>query len=135
MRKVLVTGASSGIGRAIVEYLAARGDYVFAGARQDRDLSALGRLLNVVPVRLDVTEAASVDAAVAQVGALTDTLEVLVNNAGAVVAGPLMDLAPEALRDQMEVNLVGVHRVTRAFFPLLLAARGRIVSISSTGGG
>ena len=107
---------------------------MFAGARQDRDLSELGRLTNVVPVRLDVTQTASVDAAVAQVQALTDTLEALVNNAGAVVAGPLMDLAPEALRDQMEVNLVGVHRVTRAFFPLLLAAKGHIVNISSSGG-
>ena len=133
-RKVLVTGASSGIGRAIVEYLAARGDRVFAGARKDRDLGDLDRLRNVIPVRLDVTQPGSVDAAVAQVRALSDTLDVLVNNAGSVVAGPLMDVTPEQMREQLEVNLVGVHRVTRAFFPLLLAARGHVVNISSTGG-
>ena len=65
---------------------------------------------------------------------LTDTLDVLGNNAGSVVAGPLMDVTPEEMSDQLQVNLVGVHRVTRAFFPLLLAARGHIVNISSTGG-
>ena len=133
-RKVLVTGAGSGIGRAIVEYLAARGDCVFAGARQDRDLGELGRLGNVIAVRLDVTQTGSVDAAVARVRALSGTLDALVNNAGSVVAGPLMDIAPEAMTAQLEVNLVGVHRVTRAFFPLLLAARGHVVNISSTGG-
>ena len=131
---VLVTGAGSGIGRASVEYLAARGDHVFAGARNDRDLGELGRLRNVIPLRLDVTQPESVDAAVARVRGLTDTLDGLVNNAGSVVAGPLMDLTPEQMRDQLEVNLVGVHRVTRAFFPLLLAARGHVVNISSTGG-
>lgn len=133
-RKIFVTGASTGIGRAIVEYLTARGDYLFAGARNDRDLSALGALPNVVPVRLDVTQTASVAAAVAHVRALTDTLDALVNNAGSVVAGPLMDVTPEAMRAQLEVNLVGVHRVTRAFFPLLLPAGGHIVNVSSTGG-
>ena len=133
-RNILVTGAGSGIGRAIVEYLAARGDHLFAAARKDRDLDELGALQNVVPVRLDVTRAESVDAAVARVRALTDTLDALVNNAGSVVAGPLMDVTPEAMRAQLEVNLVGVHRVTRAFFPLLLAAKGHVVNISSTGG-
>ena len=133
-RRVLVTGAGSGIGRAIVEYLAARGDSVFAGARRDRDLGELGRLRNVIPVRLEVTRAGSVDPAVAQVRALSGTLDVLVNNAGSVVAGPLMDITPEEMTAQLEVNLVGVHRVTRAFFPLLLAARGHVVNISSTGG-
>jgi len=133
-RNILVTGAGSGIGRAIVEYLAARGDHLFAAARNDRDLAELGALPNVVPVRLDVTQAGSVDAAVAHVSGLTDTLEALVNNAGSVVAGPLMDVTPEAMSAQLEVNLVGVHRVTRAFFPLLLAARGHVVNISSTGG-
>lgn len=133
-RKVLVTGAGSGIGRAIVEYLAARGDHVFAGARKERDLGELGRLRNVIPVRLDVTQPESVESAVARVRGLTDALGGLVNNAGSVVAGPLMDVTPEEMREQMEVNLVGVHRVTRAFFPLLLAARGHVVNISSTGG-
>ena len=133
-RKVLVTGAGSGIGRASVEYLAARGDHVFAGARKEWDLGELGRLRNVIPVRLDVTQPESVGAAVARVRGLTDTLDGLVNNAGSVVAGPLMDITPEQMRDPLEVNLVGVHRVTRAFFPLLLAARGHVVNISSTGG-
>ena len=133
-RKILVTGAGSGIGRASVEYLAARGDHVFAGARKERDLGELGRLRNVIPVRLDVTQPESVAAAVARVRELTDTLDGLVNNAGSVVAGPLMDVTPEEMREQLEVNLVGVHRVTRAFFPLLLAARGHVVNISSTGG-
>ena len=73
-RSIFVTGASTGIGRATVEYLAARGDHLFAGARSDRAPGELGRLPNVVPVRLDVTQAESVDAAVAHVRGLTDTL-------------------------------------------------------------
>lgn len=76
-RRIFVTGASTGIGRAIVEYLAARGDHLFAGARSDRALGELGRLQNVVPVRLDVTQAESVDAAVAHVRGLTDTLDAI----------------------------------------------------------
>jgi hypothetical protein len=132
-RRVLVTGASTGIGRALVEHLAARGDRVFAGARRPADLEALARIEGVIAVELDVTDEADVREVASSVRA-TGGLDALVNCAGIAVPGPLMELDAREVSRQMEVNLVGLHRVTRACFPLLFETRGRIVNISSTGG-
>ncbi len=133
-RSVVVTGTSSGIGRAIALRLAARGYRVFAGVRRDKDGEALlrGAPSGLLPVILDVTEGASVAAAVSEVARLTGgTLHGLVNNAGITVAGPLELLSIEALRRQFEVNLFGQITVTQAFLPQLREARGRIVLIGS----
>lgn len=132
---VLVTGASSGIGRAAALSLRAAGFRVFGTVRRSSDAAAL-RSAGVEPVRLDVTSAAGLRRAAADVrrrlGA--DPLAGLVNNAGISLCAPWEFVAAADLRQQLEVSVVGAVEVTRAFLPLLRASRGRIVLISSTSG-
>lgn len=136
-RSVLVTGASGGIGRATTALLAGAGWTVFAGVRREEDARALEPLLGGRgrTLSLDVTDEAGVAAALRSVGSRTGgRLDALVNNAAVVVPGPLEVLPPELLREQLEVNLVGVLRVTQAALPLLRPAQGRIVNVSSVSG-
>lgn len=131
---VLVTGASTGIGLAITQYLASRGMYVFAGARKQEALESLAKNSNVTPLQLDVTNAEDIKQAKKIIEEKTAGLFALVNNAGIGNGGPLMDVSVEDLRAQFEVNLFGVHQITQAVFPLLLKAKGRIVMMSSDSG-
>ena len=131
---VLVTGASTGIGRATTEFLAGHGFGVYAGARKREDLAALGSMQQVVPVQLDVQRAADVQTALDTVTAAGTGLFAVVNNAGIARAGPLMDVPVEDMIEQFDVNVFGVHRVTRTFLPLVIASRGRIVMVSSDSG-
>jgi NAD(P)-dependent dehydrogenase (short-subunit alcohol dehydrogenase family) len=128
---VLLSGASSGIGRACAEQLGRSGWRVLAGARRDADLEALATVPGVEPLRLDVTSEADVAAAAAAAG---ERLDALVNNAGIAVTGPVEGLPLSAWRDQLEVNLIGQVALTRAVLPSVLRARGRIVNMSSIGG-
>jgi NAD(P)-dependent dehydrogenase (short-subunit alcohol dehydrogenase family) len=143
----LITGASTGIGRATTLHLAGAGWTVLAGVRDpaagDRllaDAAAAGR---VVPLTLDVTDAAQVEQAAARVqeiaaesggSASPGGLDALVNNAGIGVGGPLELVSTEDLRMQFEVNVIAQVAVTRALLPALRRAQGRIVFVSSIGG-
>jgi len=131
---ILVTGASTGIGRKITERLAADGYFVYAGARKEVDLQALGEIPNVQAVRLDVTKPQDIDAAVATVTKAGRGLYGLVNNAGVATVGSLLDTTPEEFDLEMQVNVYGPYRVTRAFAPLIVAHRGRIINIGSISG-
>jgi NAD(P)-dependent dehydrogenase (short-subunit alcohol dehydrogenase family) len=131
MPTVLLTGASSGIGRACAERLAGRGWRVLAGARAAGDLDSLATISGVEPVELDVTDEAQIEAAAARAGA---RLDALVNNAGIAVIGPIEALPVEEWRRQLEVNVVAQIAVTRALLPALLNAGGRIVNVTSIGG-
>jgi len=122
----LVTGASSGIGRACATHLASRGFAVLAGVRNVADAPP-----NTEPIRLDITRAEDIAAAAERVGT---SLHALVNNAGIAVNGPIEVVPVEDWRHQLEVNLVGQVAVTRALLPALLNARGRIVNMSSISG-
>lgn len=133
-RTILVTGASTGIGRKITERLAASGYLVYAGARKDADLQSLGAIKNVLAVRLDVTKPADIDAAVATVIKGGRGLYGLVNNAGVVTIGPLVDTRPEEFDLVMAVNVYGPYRMTKAFAPLIVAQKGRIINIGSISG-
>ena len=138
-RAVVVTGASSGIGEATALALAEWGFRVFAGVRRVEDGERLQAVAGarLTPVPLDVTRADSIaNAARAVTAYVGDTggLTALVNNAGIVVSGPLVHVAPEDLRQQLDVNVVGLIAVTQAFLPLLRRARGRIVNVGSTSG-
>lgn len=133
-KAVLVTGASSGIGRKITERLAAAGYFVYATARKDADLEALGRINNVHAVRLDVTSPQDVSAAVEVITKAGRGLHGLVNNAGVGTGGPVLDSKWEEFELAMDVNALGPVRMTRAFGPLIVAAKGRIVNISSVSG-
>jgi NAD(P)-dependent dehydrogenase (short-subunit alcohol dehydrogenase family) len=130
-RAVLVTGASVGIGRKVAERLAAEGYFVFAGARKEQDLEALDAIANVKAVRLDVTIPAEVAAAVEVVRSSGLPLHGIVNNAGVAVVDPVLSTSEADFDFQMQVNVYGVFRVTKAFAPLVIASRGRIVNISS----
>lgn len=133
-RAVLVTGASTGIGRRTTERLAAAGYFVYAGARKESDLQALGDIKNVQPVRLDVTSPQDIAAAVETVTKAGRGLYGLVNNAGVGTAGPIVGGNDKEFELTMMVNAFGPYRVTKAFAPLIIAAKGRIVSISSISG-
>lgn len=136
-RAVLITGASKGIGAATALYLDRRGFHVFAGVRHEEDGARLraGASDRLTPVMLDVTETGTIEQAMEVVErAAGDGLAGLVNNAGIVVPGPIEVLPLEDFRTQLEVNVVGVLNVTRAFLPLVRRARGRIVNVSSING-
>jgi NAD(P)-dependent dehydrogenase (short-subunit alcohol dehydrogenase family) len=130
-KAVLVTGASSGIGLAITQYLAGHGFYVYAGARKDEDLKRLNTLKNVSSVRLDVTKQADVDAAVQFVTAQGRGLFGVINNAGVASLGDLTTTSDEDVLWQYDINVMGPLRVNRAFFPLLKQSKGRTAIIGS----
>jgi NAD(P)-dependent dehydrogenase (short-subunit alcohol dehydrogenase family) len=133
-KAVLVTGASTGIGRRVTERLAADGYFVYAGARKDSDLTELDAIENVDAVRLDVTNPAEIAAAVETITKAGRGLYGLVNNAGVAIVGPLVDTKEEDFQWVMDVNVTGPYRVTKAFSPLIVASKGRITTISSISG-
>jgi short-subunit dehydrogenase len=133
-KSVLVTGASSGIGLAIAEYLADQGFHVYAGARDTRTLEDLRKNSNITAVKLDVTNSADIIEVKKIIEEKGTGLFGLVNNAGITKAGALMDVSVEDMRAQFEVNLFGVHQITQALFPFILQAKGRIVMMSSDSG-
>ena len=133
-KAVLVTGASTGIGRNVTEKLAAAGYFVYAGARKDADLEALNKIKNVQAIKLDVTRQADVDAAVETVTKAGRGLYGLVNNAGVATPGPTADLSMAEFDLMMQVNVYGPFRMVQAFRPLLLASKGRITNIGSISG-
>jgi NADP-dependent 3-hydroxy acid dehydrogenase YdfG len=134
-KTILVTGASSGIGRATAIQLAEAGHTVFAAARRLDRLTELARTTTgtVIPVELDVRDPQSVQAAVATVAETSpDGLDVLINNAGYALTGPAESFTTEDVRAQFETNVIGLFDVTRAFLPQMRARRsGRIVNVSS----
>jgi NAD(P)-dependent dehydrogenase (short-subunit alcohol dehydrogenase family) len=133
MPSVLVTGAARGIGRAIVERLAASGWDVIAGVRSEQDAAAI---TNVDPQRvsaviLDITNG---DHIAALADALPKRLDAVVNNAGVAVGGPVELVTPDDWRKILEVNVIGQFAVTRAVLPKLRESRGRALFISSVNG-
>lgn len=133
-KAVLVTGASTGIGRTIAEHLAADGYFVYAGARKEADLKALGAIKNVQAIRLDVTSAEDIANAVATVTKAGRGLFGLVNNAGVGSRGSFAEMRADEFDLMMAVNLYGPYRVTNAFAPLITAQKGRIITIGSISG-
>lgn len=138
---VLITGCSSGIGRAAAERFAEAGYQVFASMRRPEAGAALRQLASergwtLSTPALDVTSDSSVELGVRGVLAATGgRLDVLVNNAGYYLYGPVEQTTPEELRQQLETNVVGVLRVTRAALPAMRArGAGRIVNLSSISG-
>ncbi len=135
---VLVTGASSGIGRETVRALAKRGFRVFASARREESVDELrleGRDAGFEAVALDVESDASVDSAVAHITREAGGIDVLVNNAGYGFLAPIEAITPEDLRAQFETNVIGAHRVVRAVLPSMRARQGgTVVQISSVMG-
>ena len=133
-KAVLVTGASTGIGRHVTERLAKAGFFVYAGARKDADLAALNAIPNVQAIRLDVTKQADIDAAVATITKAGRGLYGLVNNAGVASVGPMATMSLDEIDLTMQVNVYGPVRLTRALLHLLIERKGRITTIGSISG-
>lgn len=144
MKNVVVTGVSTGIGKSIATDLARNGWRVFGSVRKNEDACALQEELGeaFVPLLFDVEDDEAVTSASAQVRKWLggQTLSALVNNAGIAMAGPLLVQPISDFRKQLEVNLIGVFAVTRAFAPLLgadpdlVGPKGCIINIGSTSG-
>jgi NADP-dependent 3-hydroxy acid dehydrogenase YdfG len=135
----LVTGASSGIGEATAVALAAEGAAVAIGARRTDRLEALARKLasdsaRVEALELDVTDEAACRRAVARTVAELGGLDVLVNNAGVMLLGPIEDADTEDWRRMISTNVLGLMYMTHAALPHLLARRGDVVQVSSVAG-
>jgi NAD(P)-dependent dehydrogenase (short-subunit alcohol dehydrogenase family) len=141
-KTVLVTGATSGIGRFTALHLAKRGYHVIGSGRREAELAklkdeaaSLGHRLDVVA--MDVTSESSIANAKAAIDRLTGGrgIDVLVNNAGFGLIGPLTEISDAELRRQYDTNVFGLMAVTRAFVPAMQARRaGRVINVSSVGG-
>lgn len=129
-KTILITGTSSGIGRETAIRLAKDGYRVFAGVRRKVDKQELEKLnSNITGVYLDITNPASIDKAFWFVLKNTDKIDVLINNAGVVVAGPIELIDIKKLKEQFDVNTFGAVAVTQKFISLLKG--GKVINISS----
>jgi len=138
MRAILVTGASTGIGRATTEHLCGRGHHVYATVRRQHDAEELTAELGeqVTPLLCDVTDQDAVLAAAESVASSLGSQRFagIVNNAGVAMGGPIEYLPLAKWRTQLEVNVIGQVGVTQAFLPLIREHQGRVVFIGSIGG-
>jgi len=133
-KSILVTGASTGIGRDLAESLAEAGHHVYAGARKEEDLAELDAIENITAVRLDVTKQDQVDAAVALIAEKGTGLYALVNNAGVGGGGTVIETPIGDQSFVYAVNVEGVYRTTKAFAPMVVESKGRIVTTGSIAG-
>jgi NAD(P)-dependent dehydrogenase (short-subunit alcohol dehydrogenase family) len=136
MKIVVFTGASSGIGKAGALRLAELGFHIFAGVRNEQDALAWKAIPRSIPLIMDVAQESDVDQAVSRVRELLEKAEEvhLVNNAGIAVAGPVEGVSLARWREQFDVNVFGLVKVTQAFLPHIRRTKGRIVNISSVSG-
>jgi NAD(P)-dependent dehydrogenase (short-subunit alcohol dehydrogenase family) len=140
-RTVLVTGASTGIGRAACLDLAARGWRVFGSVRREQDAGAFAAAtpagsIAMTPLRFDVTDRAAIDQAKDELQDMLqgERLHALVNNAGVAIGGPLAYLPMADFERQIAINLTGVLHCTQAFLPLMRGGPSRLVQVSSIAG-
>lgn len=132
---VLITGCTSGIGRATATRLAGEGWRVLAGYRKPADGESLRQLAEVEPIELDVTSDEQIAAAAARADELSPGgLDALINNAGYAFPAAVELTTPTTLTELLDVNVVGPLRMTRALLPALRRRRGRIVNVSSMNG-
>jgi len=132
---VLITGCSSGIGRAAAKAFLEDGWTVYATARDTDDIDDLAAHERCVTDELDVTDDSDVRNVVNRMLRNDDRIDCLVNNAGYAQFGPTEELPVEAVEDQFEVNVYGPHRLTRAVLPHMReAGEGTIVNLSSAAG-
>ena len=133
-KAVLITGAGGGLGHATVERLVANGWKVFASDISEEMLRTSTHDPGIAQVVMDVTSTESIDSAFDAVSSQTDKLDGIVNFAGIMGVGSLIDIPEERLARILDINVMGTFRVNKKFFPLVEAAKGRIVNLSSETG-
>ncbi|AZO84480.1 short-chain dehydrogenase [Stutzerimonas stutzeri] len=133
MPVALITGCSSGIGRALADAFKVAGYEVWASARKAEDVAAL-TAAGFTAVQLDVNDAAALEALSERINQQTGGLDVLINNAGYGAMGPLLDGGVPAMQRQFETNVFAIVGATRALFPVLRRAKGLVVNIGSVSG-
>ena len=131
---VLVTGAASGIGKAITECISEKGWCVYATDVDEKGLSQFKKNENIRTIKIDITKDEDVASAVKFIQKQKTGLKALVNNAGVFFPGPLVDFPQERFELQFNINVFATQRITKAFFPLILESKGRIINISSAAG-
>jgi len=124
---ILITGASTGIGHDAALYLSKLGHTVYAGVR---DTSIINASPTLIPIELDVTQPQNINNAVKQI----KQLDVLINNAGITVLGPLEWINKDELMQQLQVNVIGVTEMIKAFLPALRQSKGKVINMGSTAG-
>jgi NAD(P)-dependent dehydrogenase (short-subunit alcohol dehydrogenase family) len=135
-KSILITGVSTGFGRATALHFARKGWRVFGTVRKEADRQALldEKAGDLTPILCDIVDEAQVKALGLTVRAQTTTLDALVNNAGSAFPAPVELTPPDVLRQQFDLNVIAQVAVTQAVMPLIKAARGTIINVSSVGG-
>jgi short-subunit dehydrogenase len=134
IKSILITGASSGIGRNLAETLANNDHHVYAGAKTDEQMAELNKIKNITAVRLDVTKQDQIDATVKFIKEKGTGLYGLVNNAGIGGGGPVLTTAVDDQTEIYRINVEGVYRITKAFAPMIIESQGRIATTGSIAG-
>jgi short-subunit dehydrogenase len=132
MNIALITGCSSGIGRALCEEYLSKGFFVYASARNLHSLEDLADNDQLKKITLDVNDSSSIHNAIARIKQDHEHLDVLINNAGYAAMGPLVDMPIEDLRAQFETNVFAPMELTKACLPLLMASNSSSSSASSS---
>ncbi len=135
-KTLLITGTSTGIGRACALHLDNLGFNVYAGVRGQGDVEALQAEASdrLKPIILDVTDEKAISEAIAKIGVEAGHLDALINNAGVGLGGALEVTPIEEIRKLLNVNVIGLLAVTKACLPLLRVCKGRIINIGSSAG-
>ena len=133
-KTAFITGGAGGLGASAARYLAARDWRVFAADFDEKALAEISEEPNVTPIRLDVTDTASVEAASTSVAEHCDGLDGVVNFAGILTVGSVIEIPSAKISRVLDVNVLGTVRVNQALFPLVLSRKGRIINISSETG-
>ncbi len=131
MRYGLVTGATSGLGKEIAKRMSESGWYVFACGRNEESLEEIKNTTYAHPLKIDVTNQESIDAAFEEVSSVTDHLDALVNFSGVQQMSSLIEGEVKVIEQMIEVNLMGMIKMNKTFFPLIKASHGRIINCSS----
>lgn len=133
-KKVFITGAAGGLGSATARYFADRNWMVYAVDSDQKSLANLENIPNIIPMLVDVGSTDSVSAAYQQVSEYTDCLDGIVNMAGVMEVGSMVEVEESAVLRLLNINTLGMFRVNKTFLPMILKGSGRIINISSETG-
>ncbi|MFX0172226.1 MAG: SDR family oxidoreductase [Candidatus Hodarchaeota archaeon] len=131
---ILITGAGSGIGEATTHYLSERGFYIYATDLDEEKLDIFASNDHVHAIKMDITKKEDIRNAFSIVNDNKEGLYGLINSAGVIRLGPVIEASEEELELQFSVNVFGIYHVTKEFYPLIKESKGRIINVSSTAG-